>query len=169
MLAITTITLATWFEDQRWEACPIQDLPPEVPPSGVRVKPELPPPNVMVDVRQAAVRAGTFDNSGDGLLLVISDFQEQVPFICQIAGSGLNDFADIGKSVKVAIQGQARFKPADFRQRDVGWITADRRSWMQSLKQFSIRGPCSQHGCDVRVKVLFLRKFENGGPAVDLQ
>ncbi len=58
MLAITTITLATWLEDNQWEACPIQDLPPQIPPSGVAVRPDLPPPNVMVDVRQAAVRAG---------------------------------------------------------------------------------------------------------------
>ncbi len=58
MLAITTIGLATWLEDQGWEACPLQDLPPEIPPSGVAVRPGLPPPNVMVDAREAAVRAG---------------------------------------------------------------------------------------------------------------
>jgi hypothetical protein len=58
MLAITTIMLATWLEDYQWEACPIQDLPPQVPPSGVAVKPELPPPNVMIDVPEAAVRGG---------------------------------------------------------------------------------------------------------------
>ena len=58
MLAITTISLATWLEDNQWEACPIQDLPPEVPPSGIAVRPDLPPPNVMIDVAEAAVRAG---------------------------------------------------------------------------------------------------------------
>ncbi|NUQ01526.1 MAG: hypothetical protein HUU35_16905 [Armatimonadetes bacterium] len=58
MLAITTINLATWIEDAGWEAVPIQDLPPEVPPSGVAVKPDLPAPNVMIDVQAAAVRAG---------------------------------------------------------------------------------------------------------------
>lgn len=58
MLAITTITLATWLEDHRWEACPIQDLSPLIPPSGVPVRSGLPPPNVMIDVRAAAVRAG---------------------------------------------------------------------------------------------------------------
>ncbi|MGQ9732675.1 MAG: hypothetical protein ACUVX8_15565 [Candidatus Zipacnadales bacterium] len=58
MLAITTIALATWLEDRRWEACPVQDLPPQIPPSGVRVRPDRPPPNVMIDVREAAVRAG---------------------------------------------------------------------------------------------------------------
>lgn len=58
MLAITTIEIATWLEDQRYEAVPIQDLPPQVPPSGVAVKEGHPAPNVMVDVREAAVRAG---------------------------------------------------------------------------------------------------------------
>ncbi len=58
MLAMTTIALATWLEDHGWEAVPVQDLPPETPPSGVKVRPELPPPNVMIDVKQAAVRAG---------------------------------------------------------------------------------------------------------------
>jgi len=58
MLAITTITLATWLEDNRWEACPIQDLSPLIPPSGIPVRGDLPPPNVMIDVRAAAVRAG---------------------------------------------------------------------------------------------------------------
>ncbi|MCC7494132.1 MAG: hypothetical protein IT204_17365 [Fimbriimonadaceae bacterium] len=58
MLAITTIALATFLEDHRHEAVPIQDLPPQTPPSGVAVRPDLPAPNVMIDVRQAAVRAG---------------------------------------------------------------------------------------------------------------
>jgi len=58
MLALTTISLATFLEDRRCEAVPLQDLPPQVPPSGVAVKPDLPPPNVMVDVKDAAVRAG---------------------------------------------------------------------------------------------------------------
>ncbi|MBI5834189.1 MAG: hypothetical protein HZB16_17990, partial [Armatimonadetes bacterium] len=58
MLAITTIALASWLEDRGWEAVPIQDLPPQTPPSGVRVKPDLPPPNVMVDMQAAAVLAG---------------------------------------------------------------------------------------------------------------
>ncbi len=58
MLAVTTINLATWLEDRRWEACPVQDLDVRIPPSGVPVKPGQPAPNVMVDVREAAVRAG---------------------------------------------------------------------------------------------------------------
>lgn len=58
MLAITTIAVATFIEDKKWEAVPVQDLPPQVPPSGVAVRPGLPAPNVMIDVRDAAVRAG---------------------------------------------------------------------------------------------------------------
>ncbi|MCK5806469.1 MAG: epoxyqueuosine reductase, partial [Lentisphaeria bacterium] len=69
MLAMTTIGLATWFEDNRWEACPIQDLPTQVPPSGVKVKPDLPAPNVMIDVREAAVRAGLGEIGFNGEIL----------------------------------------------------------------------------------------------------
>ncbi len=58
VLAITTITLATWLEDQGWEAVPIQELPPEMPPSGIAVSPDRPAPNVVIDVQDAAVRAG---------------------------------------------------------------------------------------------------------------
>ena len=69
MLAITTIALASWLEDRGWEAVPIQDLPPQTPPSGVKVKPDLPPPNVMVDVQAAAVRAGLGEIGWSGELL----------------------------------------------------------------------------------------------------
>jgi epoxyqueuosine reductase QueG len=69
MLAITTIALATWLEDQGWEACPVQDLPPEVPPSGVAVSDAVPPPNVMIDVAHAAVRAGLGEIGWCGELL----------------------------------------------------------------------------------------------------
>jgi epoxyqueuosine reductase len=58
MLAILTIDLATWLEDNRWECSPIQDLDPAIPPSGVKVTADRPAPNVMIDMRDAAVRAG---------------------------------------------------------------------------------------------------------------
>jgi epoxyqueuosine reductase QueG len=58
VLAVATVTLAQFIEDHGWEAVPLQDLPPEVPPSGVAVRPGLPPPNVMIDFRDAAIRAG---------------------------------------------------------------------------------------------------------------
>lgn len=69
MLAITTISLATFLEDHGWEAVPLQDLPPQVPPAGVSVKPDLPPPNVIVDVKDAAVRAGLGEVGWCGELL----------------------------------------------------------------------------------------------------
>lgn len=69
MLAITTIALATWIEDHRWEAVPLQDLPPQAPPSGVPVAPHLPAPNVMVDAKDAAVRAGLGEIGYSGELL----------------------------------------------------------------------------------------------------
>lgn len=69
MLALCTISLATWLEDERWEAVPLQDLPPQVPPSGIPVKPDLPAPNVMVDIKGAAVRAGLAEIGYCGELL----------------------------------------------------------------------------------------------------
>ena len=58
MLAITTIAVATFLEEYGWEASPLQDLPPQAPASGVAVKPGAPAPNVIVDVKDAAVRVG---------------------------------------------------------------------------------------------------------------
>ncbi len=69
MLAITTIALATFIEDHRWEAVPLQDLPTQVPPSGIAVKPGLPAPNVMIDAKDAAVRAGLGEIGFGGELL----------------------------------------------------------------------------------------------------
>jgi len=57
-LAVTTVTVASFLEDNRWEAVPLPDLPPETPTMGVSVAPGLPAPNVMVDFADAAVRAG---------------------------------------------------------------------------------------------------------------
>ncbi|MCP4645565.1 MAG: epoxyqueuosine reductase [bacterium] len=57
-LALTTVGVATFLEDQRWEAVPLPELPPEAPPSGVAVRDGAPAPNVMIDFMDAAVRAG---------------------------------------------------------------------------------------------------------------
>lgn len=57
-MALTTVRVASWLEDQRWEAVPLPDLPVEVPPMGIPVKEGNPAPNVMVDFIDAAVRAG---------------------------------------------------------------------------------------------------------------
>jgi len=57
-LALTTFQVAEYLEDNGWEAVPLPNLPPEVPPMGVRVKPDTPAPNVMLDFDDAACRAG---------------------------------------------------------------------------------------------------------------
>ncbi len=57
-LALTTFQVAEYLEDNGWEAVPLPNLPPEVPPMGVKVKPGNPAPNVMLDFDDAAVRAG---------------------------------------------------------------------------------------------------------------
>ena len=57
-LAMTTVTVATFLEDHRWESVPLPNVPPEAPPMGVPVRPGGPAPNVLVDFDEAAVRAG---------------------------------------------------------------------------------------------------------------
>jgi epoxyqueuosine reductase len=54
----TTFQVAEFIEDNRYEAVPLPNLPPEVPPMGVKVRRDQPPPNVMLDMDDAAVRAG---------------------------------------------------------------------------------------------------------------
>ena len=69
MLAMATIGVATFIEDAGWETVPLQDLPPQIPPSGVPVRPGTPAPNVLVDAREAAVRAGLGEIGYCGVLL----------------------------------------------------------------------------------------------------
>lgn len=57
-LAYTTVSVASFLEDHRFEAVPLPNLPPETPATGVAVRPGLPAPNVMIDFVDAAVRAG---------------------------------------------------------------------------------------------------------------
>lgn len=57
-LSITSIKVAEFLEDRRWEAVPLLNLPPEIKPMGVPVRPGQPAPNVMLDFDDAAVRAG---------------------------------------------------------------------------------------------------------------
>ena len=68
-LAMTTFQVAEYLEDNGWEAVPLKDLPPEVPPMGVSVKKGLPPPNIMLDLNDAAVRAGVGEIGYCGILL----------------------------------------------------------------------------------------------------
>ncbi len=57
-MAYATVGVASFLEDNRHEAVPLRDLPPETPPMGIAVRPGLPAPNVMVDFVDAAVRCG---------------------------------------------------------------------------------------------------------------
>ncbi len=57
-LASTTVSVAQYLEDHRWEAVPLPYLPVQTPPMGVPVRSGAPAPNVMLDFDEAAVRAG---------------------------------------------------------------------------------------------------------------
>jgi len=58
VLATATYRTAEWLEDAGWEAVPLPNLPPEIPPLGIQVREGTPAPNVMLDCADAAVRAG---------------------------------------------------------------------------------------------------------------
>lgn len=68
-LALTTFQVSEFIENHRWEAVPLPNLPPEVPPMGVAVRKGAPSPNVMLDFSDAAVRAGVGEIGYCGLLL----------------------------------------------------------------------------------------------------
>lgn len=68
-IAMTTFQTAEFLEDHGWEAVPLQNLPPEIPPMGVSVKKNHPAPNVMLDFDDAAVRAGVGEIGYCGILL----------------------------------------------------------------------------------------------------
>jgi len=57
-LSVTSLKLAEYLEDNKWEAVPMFNLPTEISPMGISVRPGNPPPNVLVDFDDAAVRAG---------------------------------------------------------------------------------------------------------------
>lgn len=57
-LSITSLKLSEFLEDNRYEAVPLFNLPPEMGPMGVPVTPDRPAPNVLLDFDDAAVRAG---------------------------------------------------------------------------------------------------------------
>jgi len=58
ILAMSSFRISEFLEDNGWEAVPLPDLPPEIPPLGVAVRRGQPAPNVMIDMEDAAVRAG---------------------------------------------------------------------------------------------------------------
>jgi len=57
-LAYVTYELTRFLEDNGWEAVPLPGLPPEIPPMGIPTRKRQPPPNVLIDPVDAAVRAG---------------------------------------------------------------------------------------------------------------
>lgn len=67
--SLTTFRVCEFIEDNGWEASPLPNLPPEVPPMGVRVRPGAPEPSVMLDMDDAAVRAGVGEIGYAGVLL----------------------------------------------------------------------------------------------------
>lgn len=70
-LAMTTFKVAEFMEDNRWEAVPLPNLPHQIPPMGIAVKPDQPEPNVMLDFDDAAVRAGLGEIGYGGMFLTI--------------------------------------------------------------------------------------------------
>jgi len=68
-IALTTFTVSEFLEDNGWEAVPLPNIPPEVPPMGVSVKKGSPEPNVLLDFDDAAVRAGVGEIGYLGVLL----------------------------------------------------------------------------------------------------
>ncbi|MCM8777876.1 MAG: hypothetical protein NC905_06435 [Candidatus Omnitrophica bacterium] len=68
-IALTTFRISEFLEDNGWEAVPLANLPPEVPPMGVKVRKKSPPPNVLLDFDDVAVRAGVGEIGYCGVLL----------------------------------------------------------------------------------------------------
>ena len=56
--ALTTYETVEFLENSGWESVPLPPLPVQTPPMGVPVRVDQPPPNVMLDFDDAAVRAG---------------------------------------------------------------------------------------------------------------
>ncbi len=67
--SLVTFRVAEFLEDDGWEAIPLPNLPPEIPPMGVAVALDRPAPNVMLDFADAAVRAGVGELGYCGVLL----------------------------------------------------------------------------------------------------
>ncbi|HAH87549.1 MAG TPA: hypothetical protein DCL60_09295 [Armatimonadetes bacterium] len=68
-LAMPTYKASEFLEDNGWEAVPLPNLPTQTPPMGIAISPNLPAPNVMLDMDDAAVRAGMGEIGYCGLFL----------------------------------------------------------------------------------------------------
>jgi len=69
ILALTTFKICEFLEDNGYEAVPLPDIPIEVPPMGIPVKKGKPAPNVLIDIEDAAIRAGIEEISYCGIFL----------------------------------------------------------------------------------------------------
>lgn len=69
VLALTTFRIAEFLEDNGYEAVPFPGLPPQIPPMGIPVRKGKPAPNVIIDVEDAAVRAGLGEFGYCGIFL----------------------------------------------------------------------------------------------------
>jgi len=68
-LAMITFKLSEFLEDNGYEAIPLPEIPSEIPPMGVPVKKRKPAPNVVIDINDAAVRAGLGEIGYCGIFL----------------------------------------------------------------------------------------------------
>lgn len=111
-IALTTFRISEFLEDNGWEAVPLSNLPPEIPPMGVKVRKDTPPPNVFLDFDAAAVRAGIGEIGYCGVLLtpefgprqriqmILTDAEiEPTPLVSQkicLYGEGCSGFCPLG-------------------------------------------------------------------------
>jgi len=68
-LAYVTYEAVAFLEDRGWEAVSLPSLPSEIPPMGLSVRAGSPPPNVFLDLEEAAVRTGLGEIGYCGILL----------------------------------------------------------------------------------------------------
>jgi epoxyqueuosine reductase len=68
-IALTTYETVEFLENNGWESVPLPPLPVQTPPMGVSVRENQPPPNVMLDFDDAAVRAGLGEIGYCGIFL----------------------------------------------------------------------------------------------------
>ncbi len=68
-LAMSTLKVAEFLEENGWEAIPLPNIPFQMPTMGIPVREGQPAPNVLIDMDDAAVRAGMGEIGFCGMLL----------------------------------------------------------------------------------------------------
>lgn len=68
-LAMSTLKTAEFLEENGWESIPIPNIPSQMPSLGIPVREGQPAPNVLVNLEEAAVRAGMGEIGFCGMLL----------------------------------------------------------------------------------------------------